>query len=406
MTDEINIREELENELRAIAAWWLRHVVDTKHNKTAGEVSNRNKKKHFAAKSVVFIARLTWFFSALYRHDARPEYREAAELGYRLLLDRFLDPVHGGMHWKIDWRQRPDSRKKQTYGQAFTIYALSEYYMAFADEKALETAQNLVELLEQHARDREFGGFLEARAEDWSAVDGECVDDVDAGKTMNTHLHVLEAYSNFYRAKRDADFAELLGELVSLFIDRFAQPHGDHLVQHYSRDWVEVPGTISFGHDIEASWLLPEAAMALADTVLEKQARTAAINLARGVLASGVDEFGGISKELQHGGLRNSTREWWSQAEAMVGFMNTWQMTGEKQFLDTSFNCWSFIRDHHIDQRHGEWRWNSSLDRQVGDIYKAGPWKGPYHNGRALLEMIKRLSEKLFMENERQRSPH
>lgn len=395
----------MEDELRAVASWWLSHVVDTKHKKIAGEVSNRNKKKRFTGKSLVFAARLTWFFSAIYRHDARPEYQEAAELGCRLLLELFLDPVHGGMYWTLDWRDRPDWRKKQTYGQAFAIYALSEYHMAFADAEALETAQNLVELLEEHARDRKFGGYLEARAEDWSAIDGECVDDVNADKTMNTHLHVLEAYTNFYRAKPDIGSAKLLGGLVSLFIDRFAQPRGDHLVQHYSREWIEVPAAISFGHDVEASWLIPEAAIVLADANLEKMAQAAAIKLARGVLADGLDEVGGISMELQRGGLRNSTREWWTQAEAMVGFMNAWQMTGERQFLDTSFNCWRFIRDHHIDQRYGEWRWHSSLDREASQSYKAGPWKGPYHNGRALLEMTRRLSEQSATGSQRQKDP-
>lgn len=405
MTDDLSIREELENELRAIACWWLSHVVDRKHKKIAGEVSNRNRRKRLEGMSLVLGARLTWFFSAIYRHDARLEYREAAQLCCRLLLDRYLDPVHGGMYWTLDWRHRPKSRKKQTYGQAFAIYALSEYYLAFGDAKALEAAQSLVELLEEHVRDRACGGYLEARAEDWSEIEGECVDDVNADKTMNTHLHVLEAYSNFYRADRNPDFAELLRGLISLFIDRFARPGGDHLVQHYSRDWTEVPAAITFGHDIEASWLIPEAVTVLADAALEKQACTTAIKLARGVLVSGVDEYGGVSMGLQPGNIRISTREWWAQAEAMVGFMNAWQMTGEKQFLDTSFNCWRFIREHHIDMRYGEWRWNSSLDRQAGDTYKAGPWKGPYHNGRALLEMIKRLSEQPAMENKQQRSP-
>lgn len=405
MTDETHIRQELENELRAIASWWLCHVVDTKHNKIAGEVSNRNKKKRFAGKSLVFVARLTWFFSALYRHDARSEYQQAAGVGYRLLLGHFLDPVHGGMYWSLDWRRRPNARKKQTYGQAFAIHAFSEYYMAFADPGAFDAARKLVALLEQHARDPESGGYLEARTEDWSAIEGECIDESEADKTVNTHLHVLEAYSSFCRAKHDADFADLLGGLVSLFIDRFARPAGDYLVQHYSRDWKEVPAAISFGHDIEASWLVPAAAATVADAALQKLACKSAIRLARGVLANGVDEFGGISRELSGAGLRDSSREWWAQAEAMVGFMNAWQLSGEKKFLETSFNCWRFIRDYHIDQHHGEWQWYSSLDRKAGKTYKAGAWKAPYHNGRALLEMIRRLSEQSAAENRRHNNP-
>ncbi|MEE4217573.1 MAG: AGE family epimerase/isomerase [Xanthomonadales bacterium] len=404
MTNHTNIRRELENELQAIASWWLSHVVDTKHIKIAGEVSNRNKKKRFAGKSLVFVARLTWFFSTLYRHDARPEYQQAAGVGYRLLLGRFLDPVHGGMYWSLDWRHRPNARKKQAYGQAFAIHALSEYYMAFADPEALDAACKLVTLLEEYVRDAGCGGYLEARTEDWSAMEGECIDGFDADKTMNTHLHILEAYSSFCRAKPDADFTCILGDLVALFIDRFTRPGGDHLVQHYSQDWKEVPAAISFGHDIEASWLIPEAAATVADTTLQELARKSAIRLARGVLANGVDEFGGISRELRGGGLRDSSREWWAQAEAMVGFMNAWQLSGEKKFLETSFNCWRFIRDHHIDPHHGEWRWYSSLDRKAGKIYKAGAWKAPYHNGRALLEMIRRLSDQPTAANKGPRS--
>lgn len=393
MPDLMNFSEELESELRSLAAWWLAHAVDTDRGKVAGEVSNRNRKKRFRGKSLVLITRITWFFSAVYRHDAREEYREAAALAYRLLMDRFLDPVHHGMHWTLDWKNRPVSRKKQTYGQAFAIYALSEYHRAFGDESAIIAAGKLVELLEKNVYDRESGAYLEARGEDWSAIEGECVDDVDADITMNTHLHILEAYTNYYRARPSPEFATVLSNLTSLFIDRFAQVRGDNLVQHYSRNWAEIPAAITFGHDIEASWLITKTATALADKDLEKRAQTAAIKLAHGVLARGPDEYGGISMELSPAGHRNPVREWWAQAEAMVGFMNAWQMSGEQPFLDASKRCWQFIRSHHIDNNFGEWRWYSSLDKQHGTMYKAGPWKGPYHNGRALLEMIKRMGQ-------------
>ena len=385
----------MDAELDSIARWWLDHAVDLDKGEIAGEVSNDNQPNPSTGLGLVYVARLLWFFSAAYRHRAREGYKAAAMLCREILADRFTDDENGGLVWSLDAGRRPESSKKQSYGQAFAIYGLSEYFLAFGDEDALQAASGLVDLLEQHVHDREHGGYLEALDAGWKPLADVRLgaSDANADKTMNTHLHILEAYTNYHRAKQSAESSALLAGLLELFLDRFALPGGDHLVCFYTRHWEEVPAAISFGHDIEASWLICEAADVLGDARLSGRSRSCAIALAHGVLDRGIDKLGGILHERGPGERVDTSHVWWVQAEAMVGFFSAWQLTGAKSFLETSLDCWKFIRDHQRDKEHGEWRWFSKLDCASNGPYKAGPWKGPYHNGRALLEMLHRLAD-------------
>lgn len=387
-------RSEVAAEFHAIARWWLTHVVDPKLGNIVAEVSNDNSPNRNVGKSLVLITRLVWFYSAAYREEPRTEYRATAVLCYQCLLKNFRDTVYGGMIWKLDREDRPESQKKQSYGQAFAIYALSEFYLAFGDDEALSLAQDLVNVLENYMHDGMHGGYLEGLSRSFSPLADRRLGDKDlnAEKTMNTHLHILEAYTNFYRAKPSKAFFETLAELVTLFVDKFIRPKGAHLTRFYSRDWREVHSGISFGHDIEASWLVWETVNQLGDPALIEQYRQPVIELADGVLARGIDEYGAVANEMLPGSFRDETRIWWVQAEAMVGFMNAWQMTGQLHYLDASRNCWSFIQRYHLDRKNGEWLWFSHIDKIEESNYKSGEWKAPYHNGRAVLEMLHRLT--------------
>lgn len=385
------ITQDLEREFHAVAGWWLEHVVDLENGRIAGEVSNGNRVSPAAGLGLVYVARLLWFFSAAYRFRPNAKYRKVAALCRQVLIEQFTDRNNGGLAWSLDAEGRVDSRKKQTYGQSFAIYGLSEYFLAFGDREALEAAGRLMWLLETRVLDHERGGYVEALDADWQPLAdvrlGET--DLNGEKTMNTHLHMLEAYTNYHRAKRDRESAGMLERLLTLFLERFVKPHGAFLARFYDADWNEMPAACSYGHDIEASWLMWEAAALLGDDGLQKRLREPLLALAENVLANGIDEHGGV---IHEGGGRDGTRVWWVQAEAMVGFANAWQMTGEQRFLHASLSCWDFIKEHQRDSRYGEWLWYSSLDAPGEQAYKAGMWKAPYHNGRALLEMIRRLA--------------
>ena len=386
----------MRDELHAIARWWLENVVDTEAGTIAGEVSNDNRRRHGADLGLVYVSRLLWFFSAACRHEPKPEYRDAARLCYHVLTNRFPDRENGGLVWSVDADGRPAEAKKQTYGQSFAIYGLSEYFMAFGDRESLEAARQLVERLEHHMNDQEYGGYLEALSADWQPLDDVRLGatDSNAEKTMNTHVHVLEAYTNFYRARPTAEFAGTLSALVALFLDRFIPPPGDHLARFFTRAWEPVPAARSFGHDIEASWLLCEAAGVLGDGALLERVRQCSIAMANGVLRHGMEPRGGVMHEGGPGQREDRSRVWWVQAEAMVGFLNAWQLTGRSDYLAASLAGWAFIDHYQRDRENGEWRWFSALDEQAEPVYKAGFWKAPYHNGRALMEMIRRAGSR------------
>ena len=389
------LAREFESKLHAIAGWWLEHVVDLKSGRIATQVSNRNRQDVNADLGLVYVSRLLWFFSAAYRFSRRAAYRQVADLCHHFLLSHFTDHEHGGLAWSVDSANRQKSRKKQSYGQAFAIYGLSEYAMATGEARPLEEAGRLVKLLERHALDEEHGGYLEALAADWGPLTDVRLGEKDrnADKTMNTHLHILEAYTNYYRAKPSPDFAGTLENLVTLFLERFVAPGGETLVQYYSRDWRLIEAARSYGHDIEASWLLWEAACLLGDKAIKHSVRGRSIALAEGVLEHGTDNLGGVVHEGMPGRVLDPARVWWVQAEALVGFFNAWQMTGRPEFLQASGASRDFIADYQRDSANGEWYWYSILDPGAGTRYKAGFWKAPYHNGRAMMEMARRMAE-------------
>lgn len=387
------LASELAREFHALARWWLTHVVDVRNGAIAGEVSNDNRADPGAGKGLVYAARILWFFSAAHRYEPLPGYRAAAELAHGLLEKHFRDEQNGGLFWSLDADHRPVSRKKQVYGQAFAVYGLSEYAMAFGDRSALGLAQELVELVELHARDREHGGYLEALDADWSPLAdvrlGES--DINAEKTMNTHLHLLEAYTRFFRARPSDESRERLSRLLVLFLERFVEPTGEYLERYFTRDWQNIPAARSFGHDIEASWLLWQAATALGDADLQLRVHSTSLKLAGAVLRHGRSEQGGVIDEWAPDAERDGRHVWWVQAEAMVGFHNAWQLSGDRGFLHACTDAWAFIENYQRDRLYGEWLWFSRLDPQAQSRYKAGQWKAPYHNGRALLEMMSRL---------------
>ena len=317
-------------------------------------------------------------------------YLELAERAYTYLLDHFVDRKYGGLYWFVDAAARPFSTNKISYGQAFAIYGFSEYFLATGAERSLETAVSLYHLLEQHAWDPEHGGYFEAYLADWTRTDEINVDEVAGivAKTMNTHLHLLEAYTNLLRAWDHDEIRASLRALINIMLKHIIDPHTGHMKLHFTSDWQSLTSHISYGHDIEASWLLVEAAEVLGDEELLASVQQVALHMAQAVYDEGLDADGSLRYE-DH----DSNRVWWVQAEAMVGFLNAYQLSGSSHFLKASWNCWRYVQTSLIDRENGEWFCGRTA---VGDLMpgvKAGAWKAPYHNGRSCFEIMQRIDQ-------------
>jgi cellobiose epimerase len=396
------ISAEAHAELSALCGWWAGHAVDQQRGGFHGEVSACDAPVPGARKGVVLNARILWFFSEAIAHDGRA--RPLADRAARYLTAHFLDSEYGGVFWSLDADGAPADRRKHAYAQAFALYALSAYHKATGDLSALEQARTLFALIERHYRDAEHGGYFEARAEDWSAVDDVRLSEVDqnAPKSMNTHLHVLEAYTALHAAAPTADTVAALRHCLELFASHIFDPASGHLRLFFEADWRDRSEAVSFGHDIEASWLIWAAAESLGDARLKQASKPMATALARTALSEGLSERGGLYNERTYAGALDRRSVWWVQAEALVGFLNAYDLTAEPQFLQAFDQVWRFIRNAHLDGG-GEWTWWSERDApDVDRDYKAGLWKCPYHNGRALMETIKRLSH---MRRKQERRP-
>ena len=341
-------------------------------------------------------ARMLWFLSELARH--RPDDAEVVAAAHRQRADvdrLFRDGDHGGYLWEVAADGRPTRDRKQVYGQAFATYALASYARTFADDRALADALSLAELIERHAWEPEHGGYLEAFARDWSPIEDQRLSekDLNAPKTMNTHLHVLEAYTELHRAAGLEATRGMLTRALSVFLERFAEPRGDgHLALFCTVDWHELNADVSFGHDIEASWLVHEAAEVLGDATFLSRAAVLAGDVAAATLREGMSERGGVLYE-RHAGANGRVPEhhWWVQAEAMVGFWNAYEVTGDGRYADAARSVWSFTTAE-IAREDGAWTWLAGGDEPRRGPYLAGFWKGPYHDGRALMEMSRRMS--------------
>lgn len=383
---------EFDDELRRIAAWWLEHAVDHDKGGYFGEVDLSGKPVHETPRSIILAARILWFFSMAALHTGDRRFIPQAERARDYLLSVFVDEGHGGVYWSVDRDGGVQNSRKQAYAQAFAVYGLAACHRLTGDRESLDVAFSLFDVLEERFHDPEHGGYWEAFARDWSPIaDMRLSDkDDDAPKSMNTHLHIMEAYAELYRARPTPALERALRRLIILHLDRIIAPDGRRLRLFFSRDWKDLSRTVSLGHDVEAGWLLFDAAETLGDRELSSRAARAAVSLADEVLRTGAGERGEVfnEKDLATDEIDRS-RIWWVQAEAMVGFMNAFELTGEQRFADAVRASWDFTRRYVIDHA-GEWRGLSALDGRA-EPYWAGPWKACYHNGRAMLEMSARL---------------
>jgi len=394
-TDEqfaASIRGELMND---ILPFWRSRTVDERRGGFIGEMSNDLRIRDDTPKGLILNARLLWSFSAFYRHTRDERDRVLARRAYEYLITRFLDERHGGYFWELDPAGNVLDDKKKIYGQAFCIYALAEYHRAFDEPAAMRQATDVFDLIESYASDTQYGGYFEVMSRDWRPCEDMRLSDKDMNekKSMNNHLHVLEGYTNLVRVSSEPPHVERLRDLVAVFRRHIVNSEQTHLQHFFDEAWTPKSDSYTFGHDIEGSWLLCEAAETLASPRLSTDVQALAVKMARAVLDEGLDKDGGLRYEGRGGRIINPNREWWPQAEAVVGFFNAWQLTGEAAFREAAVRCWRFIQDRVVDHERGEWFWCIRPDGTPDpDQPKVSAWKGPYHNGRCCLEMIRRLS--------------
>jgi mannobiose 2-epimerase len=391
-------REETRSELYNILRYWQNRTVDEKQGGFYGALDNDNVVKAGAPKGGVLNARILWTFSAAHVFDRQQPWLQLANRAYKYLRQYFRDEQYGGIYWSVNANGEPLDRRKQVYAQAFAIYALSEYYHATREKAALDWAIEIYRLLERHSFDPQRKGYYDAFTAQWERNADTLLSDRGerAAKTMNTHLHVLEAYTGLYRVWPDPQLRTQLYSLIRVFTDHIVDSATHHLVLFFDERWRQPSATFSYGHDIEAAWLLPEAAAPLHDSELSHQVRTMSLALAAAA-AQGLEPGGGLRNEYEPAsGHVDADKHWWVQAEAMVGFLNAYQFSGDRQYLQRSLQTWSFIQQHIIDKQKGEWYWGvkPSLAIMPGQD-KAGFWKCPYHNSRACLEVIRRIDELL-----------
>ena len=384
-------KKELQKELSAILYFWHRHTPDTAFGGFYGKLDNFNKVFNNAPKGSVLNSRVLWAFSSAFNLTGNSDYLNMAERAFQYIVDHFIDKENGGIYWTVDHMGTPLDTKKQVYALAFAIYGLSEFYLTGKNQLAKEAATELYHHIIEHSYDKITGGYIEALSADWKEMSDMRLSDKDANekKSMNTHLHLLEGFANLYRIWANADLKNKIEELIDIFLNHVIDKEDHHLALFFDAEWNVRSNIISYGHDIEAAWLLQEAAEIIGNEILLEKVKLRSVQIANAA-AEGLDNDGGLWYEFAEGHLIKEKHSW-PQAESMIGFFNAWQITGDESYLEKSLSSWQFVQSYILDKKHGEWFWGVKENYTVMNEDKVGLWKCPYHNSRACIELIKRI---------------
>jgi mannobiose 2-epimerase len=397
MLDKSEFKKELRAELNEnLLPFWIQHAVDKENGGFYGAVTNDLQILNDVPRSAVLCARVLWTFAAAYRLINRPEYLSMARWAYDYLLRVFWDPEYDGLYWDVNAQGRPVTDRKHHYAQAFGIYGLSEYSRATQEPESLKRAQTLFRLLEAHAYDPTHQGYIEGSGRKWDRLADMRLSTIDLNcrKSMNTNLHILEAYTNLLRTWNDPLLKARHKALIEATRIHIIDPATNHFRLFFDDDWKSLSDVRSFGHDIEGSWLLWEAAEVQEDPDLQESLRGPVLRMAEAVYREALEEDGSILYESDAQGVINANKAWWAQAEAMVGFYNAYQLSGREEFSRAAYRLWEYIQNHLVDRVHREWFKQLYRDG-TPDLthYKVGPWDCPYHASRACFEMLARLDQ-------------
>lgn len=405
-----------------ILRFWMEKMLDREQGGFYGRIDGQGVLHKDAEKGAILNARILWSFSAAYRVLKTPEYLKMAKRAKEYIINHFIDKEYGGVYWSLDSKGNPLDTKKQFYAIGFAIYGMSEYARATGDREALECALQLFDCIEEHALDQQYNGYIEACTREWGEIADMRLSELDANypKSQNTHLHIIEPYTNLFRCLKELDATEsvnyvpvigavlpvdvavpqetknrveaALRNIINIFTDRILNPETHHLDLFFDMDWTRGAGHLeSYGHDIECSWLIHEAALVLGDSDVLKKVEPI-VQMVAQASEKGLRPDGSMIHEANlDTGHVDDDLHWWVQAENVVGWFNLYQYFDDEQALDRAVRCWQYIKDNLIDYENGEWHWSRHPDGTLNTVDdKAGFWKCPYHNSRMCLEIIER----------------
>ena len=406
-----------------ILHFWQTKMVDHENGGFYGRIDGQEVLHPEAEKGAILNARILWTFSAAYRVLGKEEYLKTATYAKEYFIEHFIDKEYGGVYWSLDYKGNPLNTRKQFYAIGFALYGMSEYARATGDREALECALQLFDCIEEHALDPLYNGYIEAMTRDWQPIADMRLSELDANfpKSQNTHLHIIEPYANLYRclqeikAKESCDYVPVLGSvlpvgisvpqetvntvegalrnIIGIFTDHILNPETHHLDLFFEMDWTRGAGQLeSYGHDIECSWLMHEAALVLGDPYVLEKMEPIVQEVAK-ASEKGLRPDGSMIHEANlTTGHVDDDLHWWVQAENVVGWFNIYEHFADGQALDNALRCWEYIKQNLIDYENGEWHWSRHPDGSLNTVDdKAGFWKCPYHNGRMCLELIERI---------------
>lgn len=388
----MNMKEEITKHLTDDIIPFWKNLRDDEFGGYYGYLDYDLKLDKKAEKGCILNSRITWFFSNAYTLLKDKSLLEEADHGYEFLKEHCIDKEYGGIYWSMKYDGTPLDTTKHTYNQAFCIYALSSYYEASGKQEALELARKLYELIETRCMDD--NGYLEAFTRDFKPESNEKLSEngVLAEKTMNTLLHVLEAYTELYRVSHDEKVGNRLRWIMDTFADKVYNPKLKRQEVFFDKDYNSIIDLHSYGHDIETAWLMDRSLEVLGDAAYTEKLTPITKVLTENIYNVAFDGHS-LSNECDKG-VVDTNRVWWVQAETIVGFLNGYEKDPSKtQYKEAAEAAWQFIKEHVIDKRQGsEWYW---LVRQDGSPVEGKPivepWKCPYHNGRMCMEVIRRL---------------
>ncbi len=387
-------QEMLECLTHNILDFWLNRMPDHERGGFYGRIDGHGNVDTEAEKGAILNARILWAFAAAYRVLGKKEYLDAALRAKDYILEHFVDGEYGGVFWSLNADGTPRDTKKQTYAIGFTIYGMSELARATGDHEALDCALALYRSIEQHAFDSAGNGYIEALTREWQPIADMRLSDKDenGSRTMNTHLHVIEPYTNLYRVAPSAELKERLTNLLHIFTHRLLNADTMHLDLFFDDGWHGRRDIQSYGHDIEASWLLHETALVLADDAVLAQTESCVKAIAAAADEGLLPDGSMIYEHWDDGDRTDRSLQWWVQCENVIGHVNLWQHFGDAHALEVAGRCWQYIKEKLVDNEGGEWFWSINEDGTVNRTDdKAGFWKCPYHNTRMCLEIIERM---------------
>ena len=395
MTPTIDFKQEMLHELEGnILAFWRDKMTDQVHGGFLGRIDGNGVAHPEAEKGAMLNACILWAFSAAYRVTRTQEWLSTATRAKDYFVSHFIDKECGGVYWSLNPDGTPKDTKKQTQAIGFAIYGLSEYTRATGDQDTLALALSLYHDIEDHAYDPENNGYIETLTRDWKPIGDMRLSDKDenASRTMNTHLHIIESYTNLLRClnEQDDDNDELRASVVNLlhiFTDIIINRQTGHLDLFFNDRWEGKRNVESFGHDIEAAWLLHEAALVLGDVDIDDVVRRVAKAADEGVQPDGSMVY----EHWKDTGRTDTQRQWWTLCENVIGHLDLYQYYGDRDALGVALSCWEFIKRRIVDHEQGEWLWSVDAEGHPNrKDDKAGFWKGPYHNSRLCLEVLER----------------